>query len=595
MGLLLNGIDPSLGGILLFGEKGTAKSTAARALANIRPGLGRFVDLPLGTTEDRLLGGLDFEQTLVTGRTQAEPGLLAQADQGVLYIDEINLLDEHLAAAILDAAGSGRVRVEREGVSRVDRARFTLIGSMNPEEGRLSSQLTDRFGLAVQIAAETDPGLRLELVRRRLDYERDPHAFGRFWLDREEKLRDCVTQARSALGGVVISWEIRRTAARFAEQAHCAGQRAEIAIIKAARALTAWEGRRQVTLDDLRRVAGMALIHRRRDLPGKSEPFKTNDVLPVKRETDPTEIEPPTESPGQGSTKTVSGGPNDQAWYEEIHRPGQSFRVATLAAGRNGGWLKDSGRRLKRETTDGTGSYVRASQERLGRGIAIDATFRAAAPHQRDRFHPALRLVVTKTDIREKVKVKTTGRLVILVVDGSGSMGSLLRMEAAKGAVLSLLAEAYQKRDRVGMVTFRGNGAELLLPPTNSVDLARQVLEELPTGGKTPLTQGLLTGLEAIDRELVRDRKLQPLIVVLTDGKPNIPFRSQADPWDECLELAPRMRRPGLTWLIVDTDHGPIQDFGLCRLLADKLGGQYLKLEEIRATGLIRLINKVKR
>ena len=592
--LLLTAVDPSLGGVLILGERGTAKSTAARGLAHIWPGKGGFVTLPLGATEDRVLGGLDFEEALKTGKVRPEPGLLAKADQGVLYLDEINLLDEHLASLILDAASSGRVCLEREGVSRSYMSRFALIGTMNPEEGRLSPQLLDRFGLAVRVSAEPVLSQRRELVRRRLRFEADPRSFALEWEEEERLLARCLKEAGDNLNRVKIGPEVRNLAGRLSAEAGAAGQRAELSMVRAARALAALEGKQTVGFKELRSVAPLALLHRRRrfletaDRPLKTESARELLSEPGKRDR-PPQVSDPGKAQERGSPQPVDG---QEGGKEKIHGANSPFSLNSTDPGRQGGWLRCSGRRLKRETKDGSGRYIRASMERLGREIALDATFRAAAPFQNRRAGRGLNLVIKSSDIREKVKIKSTGRLVVFVVDGSGSMGSLLRMQEAKAAILSLLTEAYQKRDRVGMVIFRGFEAELLLPPTNSVELANRCLEELPTGGKTPLAHGLIKAAQIVQTELRRDAKLNPLIVLLTDGKPNIPLVHGAEPWEEVLDLAPGLRLPGLTWLVVDTDWGHYLSFGMCRQLSERLNGTYIKLNDLRSQGLIKLVNR---
>jgi len=592
LALLLAAIDPSLGGVLILGERGTAKSTAARGLAELWPGRAGLVTLPLGATEDRVVGSLDLEAAVTSGRLVPEKGLLARADGGVLYVDEVNLLDEHLAALILDAAASGFVRLEREGVSLGYPARFVLIGTMNPEEGQVSPQLLDRFGLAVGVRGERAAAGRKELIRRRLAFEADPEGFRRCWARPQRELAERAARGRAGLSQIRISPEALALAAGLAQEAGAAGQRAELSLVKAARALAAWQGRGLAGRADVRVVAELALAHRRRQLveatppperPGLREPPLAGEAQGPRTTVEPgREADPP-------SGRSDSG----QAWgLERVHQANSSFRLISQDSTRQGGWLKSSGRRLRRETQNGSGRYVRASMERLGREIALDATLRAAAPNQPRRKRTGLSLAVVSSDIREKVKVKATGRLILFLVDASGSMNSLLRMREAKAAVLSLLEEAYRKRDRVGLVSFRGDSAQVLLPPTNSVELANRSLAELPTGGKTPLAQGLVTAHQIVERELARDPKLEPLIVILSDGKPNVPLQAGADPWEEILALCRRLARPGISHLLVDSDWGHYLSFGLCRQMAESLRASYVKLDQLRSEGLVRLISR---
>ena len=594
--LLLSAVDPSLGGVLILGHKGTAKSTAARGLARLWPDNGRLVTLPLGATEDKVIGSIDIEVALAQGRARPEPGLLSRADRGVLYIDEVNLLDEHLSALILDAAARGLVQVEREGISFSYPARISLIGTMNPEEGQLSPQLLDRFGLAVEIQSEQDPNLRRQVIRRRLAFEDDPAGFIKEYSAREKGVANMVQRARDQLQKTIVPEAVMLKAGLIAQSAAAAGQRAELSLIKAARALAALNDKPKVSPADVIAVADLALYHRRRqeeEVVHQMEQIRSEQQpRPDNVEEKPAPASPERSQAPERSKSQTSGADQAGGGLEKMFEANKAYRIATNQTSRNGGWLGSSGRRLRRETGDGSGHYVRASMDRLGREIALDATLRAAAPNQNSRGRTDRRVIIKSPDIREKVKVKTTGRLVIFVVDASGSMGSLLRMREAKAAVLSLLAEAYQKRDRVGMISFRGQSAEVILPPTNSVELAQKSLEELPTGGKTPLAHALLTAREVVDREMARDNKLDPLVVLLSDGKPNVPLNPKADSWDELLEMAVRVRRPGLNYLVVDTDWGHYLSFNLCRQLAEGLDGQLIKLDDLRAEGLVKLVQE---
>ncbi|MBU2519302.1 MAG: ATP-binding protein, partial [Proteobacteria bacterium] len=515
--LLLLGVDLGLGGVLLQGEKGTAKSTAARALARLLPPLEvvagcpvgcdpagplcascvarsgplpvrqaptPFVELPLGASEDCLAGSLDISAAVRRGELAARLGLLARAHRGVLYIDEVNLLPPHLSHLVLDAAASGMALLEREGLSLSHPARFALVASYNPEEGPLGPQLADRFGLCVRVRGEQEPGLRMEVLRRRLAFESDPQAFAAEWATGEDALRARLARARELLPRVEVGPQARNRAALLAAQAASQGQRGELACIRAARALAAWRDLGSVTPDMVDEAAPLALTHRARE--GRAqEPPPLPRVL--RQETPPEEIRPSrSEKPGQEMQK--SGGQPGQERGLRILSPGEVRPVATRLPARESTSRAQAGRRDSREVSTARGRYIRASSQRLGRGLALDATFRAAAPHQKSRRTldgPAL--VVKEPDIREKVRAARRGRLLLFCVDASGSMNAAARMKTTKAAVLGVLTEAYQKRDRVGLVAFGGSGARELLPPTSSVEVARRMLAELPTGGKTPL------------------------------------------------------------------------------------------------------------
>ncbi len=645
--LLLLGVDLGLGGVLLQGEKGTAKSTAARALARLLPPLTvvdgcpvgcdpagplcpacaarpaplpvrqaptPFVELPLGASEDCLAGSLDLAAAVRRGELAARLGLLARAHRGVLYIDEVNLLPPHLAHLVLDAAASGVARLEREGLSLAHPARFALVASYNPEEGPLGPQLGDRFGLCVRVKGEQDPALRVEVLRRRLAFEADPAAFAAHWAPQEEALRRRLVQARELLPQVNVGASARRLAAELAARAGSHGQRGELACIRAARALAAWRGLTATSPKLVQEVASLALLHRTREMSGSQPP-----PLPrlLREELPPEEVKPTPAEPAEREIQTSGDQPGHERGLR-ILRPGEVRPVATRLPARESTSRLQAGRRSSREVATARGRYIRASAQRLGRGLALDATLRAAAPHQKTRRIPGgPALVVREPDIREKVRAARRGRLVLFCVDASGSMNAAARMKTTKAAVLGLLTEAYQKRDRVGLVAFGGSGARELLPPTASVEVARRMLAELPTGGKTPLAAGLVSLAAVLERELAADPKLTPLAIIMTDGRPNVPLAASqglgydpgkagnkgggwGDGWGdggyadrEVLNLARRLRSSfRARFVVVDTDTGHHHEINLCRAMAEYLGAYCVSLRRLTTEGVLDLVRQ---
>lgn len=620
--LFLLAVDPRLGGILLVGQKGTAKSTAVRSLAEILPELevvkgcayncdprsaenfcpecrgkvkadekletrersAPFYTLPLGATEDRVAGGIDIEKSIARGRPIVKPGLLGQANRGFLYVDEVNLLEPYLAHLLLDAAESGVVYVEREGISIWHPARAALIGTMNPEEGALGPQLADRFALTVNVSGESDPKLRTEIIRRRLDFEKSPEEFRKKWAGKTEELTRRIIKAKQSLHGLEITEKAGKLIADLSWQSLAMGHRADIAIARAARAQAAWQGDESTTEDHVLRVAELAL-HSRTRQPKQ----KRTEVTIVQGDVDAsaqhfeTPYIPPN-APEPPPPAATGDGPTDQPVVERIFGSNQSFELITPNLKREQGPRGRSGRRSARQTREARGRYYRYSMERLGRPVALDATLRAAAPHQaRRRKYKENGFIIKNQDVREKVYRKKTGRLVLFVVDASGSVGSLNRMSEAKSAVMSLLSDAYQKRDRVGMLCFHGTRAKVLLPPTNSVEMAGRLLEELPTGGKTPMAAALVCTHDLISMEMAKDPGLTPLIIIMTDGRPNIPLNPAMDPWREVLQMAGQMAQDArLRFLLVDTDQGYYNDYKLTHDLADRLRAPRLTLEDLR-------------
>ncbi|HYV59118.1 MAG TPA: ATP-binding protein, partial [Acidimicrobiia bacterium] len=490
LALLLAAIDPAIGGVLLRGQKGSAKTTLARGLAALLPGDAPFADLPLGATEDRLIGALDLGAVLTGDGRRFEPGLLAAAHGGVLYVDEVNLLPDHLVDVLLDVAASGVNRVEREGISHEHPARFVLVGSMNPEEGELRPQLLDRFGLAVEVTTTTDPRERAEATRRRLAFDADPGAFTGEHAPVEHELRGRLARTRPARvpDGLMV-----RIAAVCAA-AGVDGLRADLVISRAAAGLAGWEGRSEACADDVRRVAPMALAHRQRRTPFDEPPAHgLDDALDAL----------------DGDPGNDQGGDGDRT--AEPDRPPE--RVVPLRATRAP--VDAAGRRSPAESARGRLVGDRVPNGPIG-SVAVGATARAVAERRAvEPDGPAVRA----EDLREARREQRAGNLLVLAVDASGSMGAPQRMEAVKGAVLGLLVDAYQRRDRVALVAFRGDGADVLLRATGSVEVARARLADLPTGGRTPLAAGIDTALAVATSPADGSAGHRPLLVLVSDGR----------------------------------------------------------------------------
>lgn len=652
LGLLLNAVSPAVGGVLVRGEKGTAKSTAVRALAALMPEVSvvpgcrfscdpvspdpacpdgphaeaagvsraaRTVELPVGASEDRLVGALDIERALSEGVKAFEPGLLADAHRGILYVDEVNLLHDHLVDLLLDAAAMGASYVEREGVSVRHAARFLLVGTMNPEEGELRPQLLDRFGLTVEVAASRDTDERVEVVRRRLAYDDDPEAFAARWAEEETALRERIAAARALLPRVVLGDAVLRQIAATCAAFEVDGMRADIVMARTATALAAWAGREEVTADDVRQAALLALPHRRRrnpfDAPGLDEDKldQTLDEAGPQEDND----DDPDPGPDGGGDGGGGGGVPPQAdgdhtppqGSEGDDTPSQAPASAPDAPGRSAGAEQQpvaaaepfrtkmlsvpglgegaAGRRSRARTAHGRTTGAVRPQGALTK-LHLSATVQAAAPHQRARGRSGRGLVVRRDDLRQATREGREGNLVLFVVDASGSMAARQRMSAVKGAVLSLLLDAYQRRDKVGLVTFRGKEAEVALPPTSSVDAAASRLESLPTGGRTPLAAGLLKAHDVLRVERLRDPSRRPLLVVVTDG------RATGGP--EPVALAGRAARlhqaEGTASVVVDCESGYVR-LGLAGELARELGGTAVTLDELRADSIAGLVKDV--
>lgn len=649
-GLILAAVNPRLGGILIRGQKGTAKSTAVRALAALLPEIAvvagcafncdpddesrlcdrcravltagsrlrravrqaPVIDLPLSATEDRVVGSLDLEYAIKHGRRRFEPGILAQANRGIIYVDEINLLDDHLVDVLLDAAATGWNMVEREGVSCTHPAQFLLVGTMNPEEGGLRPQLLDRFGLCVAVEGVGDPGQRAAIVRRWEAFEADPIAFLAGWKGRETAVRDRIAAACRLLPMVTIAPELQSLIARLCLEALVAGHRADITMTAAARTMAAWQGRDQATEQDVYEVADLVLCHRLRQatppVPEQERPSAADKPAGEEPEMqEALESQPESEQTPPGGQSDCEPGEREDdrdrmdhqgraltlAQREKVSAIGQVFPVRRIANDRDRVLRKGSGRRSRTRTAVKAGRYVRSTMERKNNDLALDATLRAAAPHQRFRHRDQVAIAVETSDIRGKVREKRIGNFLLFVVDASGSMGARQRMAETKGAILSLLLDAYQKRDRIGMIAFRGNTAEVLLPPTGSVELAYKLLEGLPTGGKTPLAAGLSKAYVIARTQLLKDPHLSPLLIIVSDGKGNV--RLDADkPRAETLRVAETIRaEERIKSLVIDVESDGLLTFGLARDLAGNLGAEYYKIDDLKADTLVQAVGRM--
>ncbi|WP_395312087.1 magnesium chelatase subunit D family protein [Mycobacterium sp. AMU20-3851] len=596
LALVLCAIRPDIGGVLIRGEKGTAKSTAVRALAAVLAQVdddARLVELPIGATEDRVVGSLDLQKVLRDGEHAFSPGLLARAHGGVLYVDEVNLLHDHLVDVLLDAAAMGRVHIERDGVSHSHDARFVLIGTMNPEEGELRPQLLDRFGLTVDVAASRDVDVRVEVIRSRMAFEADPAGFAARYADSDAELAGRITAARAAVGDVVLGDnELRRIAALCAAF-DVDGMRADLVVARTAVAHAAWRGGPVVEEQDIRVAAELALPHRRRrdpfDDPGL-DPERLDEAL-AQTEDGPEDPDPDPEPPGGGSDAPgelqTDGQPGESAPSKKpagapqtrsSAPPSATFRTRALVVPGVGEGAPGRRSRARNRTGSTVGSTDVPGE---GHGTHLFATVLAAVHNQRQAGRPQVR----PDDVRRAVREGREGNLVIFVVDASGSMAARDRMAAVGGAALSLLRDAYQRRDKVAVITFRGQRADLLLPPTSSVYIAGRRLARFDTGGKTPLAQGLLAARDVVLREKARDRARRPLVVVLTDGRAT----GGPDPLGRTRAAARLLVAEGAAAVVVDCETSFVR-LGLADELARQLHAPAVRLAHLQAGELTSLV-----
>ena len=624
--LVLLAVDPGLGGVLLVGSRGTGKSHLARASARLWPPLVRaagcplnlppgdhgscpvcghgcrapqeipapFVTLPLNATEDRVLGGVHLEGALRTGRGRFEPGVLGRANGGVLFVDDLNLLPPEILGPVLEAHERGRAVVAREGLDLEHPARFAVVATADLDAAPLSPHVLDRFGLSA-VLEPLGPGQRRRLLRReaRRGGRHGPAA---------RQLARAVAAARARLASVAVPDRILRLAVERAAGAGAAGHRAEIFLVRAARALAAWQGAAEVAPGHLDAVAPLVLAHRAAagehapPEPEVPEPQEHPDAAPDTEPEAPEETgdraDAGGEAPPDGTPDPDPGGQG--GGREEVFRPSEPFRVRRLHLRRDRWARTGQGRRTPTRTASRSGRYVGVRLSDAPPDVAVDATLRAAAPWQRARGRaPGGPVDVRPEDVRHKRRERRMGHLVVLCVDASGSMGAHSRMEAAKAAALSLLHDCYQRRDRVALVGFRRDRAEVLLPPCTSPELAARRLRDLPTGGRTPLAAGLVRCHEVVREASLRWPRIRPLVVLISDGRANVGLGTGPllEELDACARALGKL--PGLDALVVDTEaRSNLLRTGLTERIARHLGAPVLPVEELRADELFGWVRR---
>ena len=612
--ILLTLVNPFAGGLLLSGEKGTGKSTLVRSARELVD--APWVEIPISITEDRLFGSIDTEEAIRSGHKKLLPGLIDEADQGIIYIDDVNLLRDDLLSAVLNIREAGSYRLERDGLSEERQTSFTVLAVMNPESGTLSASSLDRFGLFAEADPSYDDETRLEIIRRVLDFEKDGLAFRAKWQEETDALKKKIRDARAALSLVEVSSAMIQLAAVYTLKAHVAGHRADIYLIEAARAKAALEGRKYVLPKDLEKAAEFVLPHRMRkaeeqqaepaeEMP-QEHPEEDNKPQQEEEQQTPQDNEfshPPEAQPPQMDTEDADDSNHEQNEDNaQMSNPrGQSrerIDDADLHVNLPPMWIepskdrkpkKGSGKRSLTMTDLMQGRYVRAEIPKAKTSdIAFDATLRAAAPYQKARPSNGCAVVIRKDDLRSKIREKRTGNIFLFVVDASGSMGARERMKTVKGVIFKILLDAYQKRDRVGMVAFRKNQAEVLLPVTRSVDFAQKKLASMPTGGKTPLAKGLLKAEDVLDMLYRQDANQDPVMILITDGRATSPLNKGTNPVTDALEEAKRICRRNIPVAVIDTESGFIK-LGLAKKLAKAMGASYFQVDKISEDQLLHI------
>ena len=620
--LLIALVNPYAGGLLIGGRKGTAKTTLVRATQELLAPR-KIIDLPLNVTEDMLFGSIDIEYAVSKGERRFLPGILGMANDNVLYIDEANLLRQELLTAVLDANSAGFNHVERDGISFTHEVNYTVIGTMNPEEGVLPGHVLDRFGMYVDVQGELETTSRVEIIKRALAFGKNIAEFRKQYAQETEELRELINVSRETLAQVEISEAMMQLAAQMCAQAYCAGHRAEIYLLEAARAIAALAKRTYILPQDMQEAAVYVLPHRMRTPPEPEEMEQEDQEQNEEQEENqdpqdddqsednqPDELPPPPQLPDneddgsdensdeneeQDEDKQEERDSNQLAPEEQIADIDRSFKIPKLVLdmGKNTALRRGSGKRSATKTDLKQGRYVRAELPKSKvEDLAFDATIRAAAPYQRMREANGCALNIQKEDLRQKVREKRIGNTFLFAVDASGSMGARERMSSVKGAIFYMLQDAYQKRDRVGMIAFRRQKAEVLLPITRSVDLAQKRLAEMPTGGKTPLADGLATALLTLAKLNKKDSELEPILVLVTDGRANAVEENGGDPIEAAIKMAEKIRKAKITSVVIDTENDFIK-LGVAKKVAQAMGASYYNLRQLSKEQILRIVRNL--
>lgn len=601
--ILLNIINPKIGGVLLSGEKGTGKTTLIRGLNQLDFKI-EVINVPLNTTEDRLLGGIDFEKTLSSGKRASSTGLLKRANKNILYVDEINLLGDYLLNSIFEANSQKINLVEREGVSLKEESDFILIASMNPEEGNLRNQFLEKFGLYVNLKGSENLEERVEIVKRRLEFEKNKENFVKKYKRDSRFLKEKLVISRKLIKNIEIGQELINLAMRIVLESNVTGNNVEYILLETSKAIAAYNGRDYINIEDLKEASKFVLPHRINKSQNQREESKNSEDKNNSQNNNENCSSSNNEDKKEKSSSKNERNSNLNSEKNEVddektnnfenqdknYSIGEVFKVKKIDFGDlKKEKILGSGKRCKTISDSLKGRYVKSIIPKgKVKDLAFDATLRAAAPYQRLLKKNGVAIVIKKEHIREKIREKRIGTSVLFTVDASGSMGAHERMKEVKGAIFSLLKDAYEKRDRIGLVAFRKDSAEELLPMTRSIELANKKLKNLPVGGKTPLHIGLEKSYTILLNEKKKNKDIVPVLVLVTDGKISTKENSE-NIFANLLKFCEEIRESKIKVIVIDSEKGRIK-LNMAKDINEKLGGKYYRLEDLKVQSITQVV-----
>ena len=593
-------VNPNLKTVLIRGGQGSAKTVLARSVANISN--KKIINIPVNVSEEQLFGGMDIDATIKEGKPVMQPGLLSRANGNIVYVDDVNLMDQRILMSLLNSVLEGRVVLEREGISSEYATDTTLIATMNPSDSDISSHVLDRFDICAYASFPEEEKERSEILKRNMEFQKDPKSFIELYRPDEDALKSNLDRAIKLFPLVTMSDDLIGVSVELAVKVMADGYRGDICMVNTAKAIAALNGRDEVMKKDVEEAAMLCLAHRRNYVQEPPpQPPQDQDQDQEDNQEQPTEDDKDDHEENENDEDDQP--PEDQEEQQQeppdmdfqqllddmVFEIGDQFRVIDYLEDRRRKVSKTSakkGRRMMVESSDSSGRYARSRiPSDKTHDIAFDATVRAAAPYQKSRDHNDMAINIQKQDVREKVREMRAGCTILFLVDASGSLGVRKRMAAVKGAVLSMLRDSYVKRDRIGMMAFRRDSAELVLPPTRSVEYSYRKLEEMPTGGKTPLSEALVTVNEYMTSYSRSHVGEMCYIVVITDGRANVPLQEGVNANEEVLKLAEDMAIPQVKWIIIDASAGFMR-FDNAERLAMALEGTYFRLEDLNADRL---------